>query len=379
MTVKEERKSMKNELIEFKTKNFKFIKDVGQGGTGKTVLLRDDFINELFICKKYFPYYDSDKEKYFNNFIEEIKILHKLHHTNIVRVFNYYLYPEKHTGYILMEYVEGFLIDEYIKENPDRLNDIFIQTINGFKYLEENKILHRDIRPGNILISDNGIVKIIDFGFGKKIEIIGDFYKSITLNWRYTVPNELYAEIYDFTSEVYFVGKLFDEIIRTNNLINFKYQALLIEMIAENYENRIKSFFDVSRSIISEKAENITFTTSQKNIYQQFANNMIKIISKISYSAEYISDIETITLELENIYRNSILEDFISKPYELANCFIRGEFYHIPTAQINVESLNSILTLLRILSIDKRKIVFNNLWRRLDTIKRYNDIDDLPF
>lgn len=171
-------------IIEFlRTKDFKFIRNIGQGGTGKTVLLKDEYINESFVCKKYSPYYKEHRDAFFKNFVDEIKILHKLYHRNIVRVFNYYLYPEQKTGYILMEYIQGEDIKGYLQNNPHRLNDIFVQIINGFNYLELNGILHRDIRPENILVSDDGFVKIIDFGFGKEINFDEDFDKSITLNW----------------------------------------------------------------------------------------------------------------------------------------------------------------------------------------------------
>ncbi len=156
---------MKNQIVEFiRTKDFKYIKQIGQGGTGKTVLLKDEIIDEDFVCKKYLPYYEEHKDLFYKNFVEEIKILHKLYHRNVVRVFNYYLYPEKKTGYILMEYILGENIEVFIQENPHLINDIFLQTVNGFRYLEENGILHRDIRPDNILINENGEVKIIDFG-----------------------------------------------------------------------------------------------------------------------------------------------------------------------------------------------------------------------
>lgn len=171
-------------IIEFlRTKDFKFIRNIGQGGTGKTVLLKDEYINESFVCKKYSSYYKEHRDAFFKNFVDEIKILHKLYHRNIVHVFNYYLYPEQKTGYILMEYIQGEDIKGYLQNNPHRLNDIFVQIINGFNYLELNGILHRDIRPENILVSDDGFVKIIDFGFGKEINFDEDFDKSITLNW----------------------------------------------------------------------------------------------------------------------------------------------------------------------------------------------------
>ena len=101
-----------------------------------------------------------------------------------------------------MEYIDGVDIEQYLTVNPNKINDLFIQTINGFKYLEERNILHRDIRPSNILISNDGIVKIIDFGFGKDVQKSVDYEKSITLNWTYSLPNDL---VINSISSLYFV------------------------------------------------------------------------------------------------------------------------------------------------------------------------------
>src|SRR5690606_22854966 len=146
----------------------------------------------------------EDKETYFKYFIDEIKLLHKVYHKNIVRVFNYYLYPEQVTGYILMEFIKGYKIDEYVSVNPDKLNNLFVQTIEGFAYLEENNILHRDIRPDNILVTNDGVTKIIAFGFGKTVDC-DNSDNSISLNWRYAKPDEFAQKIYDTKTEIYFV------------------------------------------------------------------------------------------------------------------------------------------------------------------------------
>lgn len=150
---------MENDVIEFlRKKDYKYVRDIGQGGTGRTILLLDEIIDEQFVCKKYSTYYEEDQKTYFQNFIEEIKLLHLLYHNNVVRVFNYYLYPKHTTGYILMEYIEGVTIELYLQRNPENINEIFIQTISGFLHLEQNDILHRDIRPENILVSNQGMV-----------------------------------------------------------------------------------------------------------------------------------------------------------------------------------------------------------------------------
>ena len=87
----------------------------------------------------------------------------------MVRVFNYYLYPEHLTGYILMEHVNGVDIDDHLARNPEQTNDLFLQAVNGFAYLERAGILHRDIRPGNLMVREDGVLKIIDLGFGRRM------------------------------------------------------------------------------------------------------------------------------------------------------------------------------------------------------------------
>lgn len=132
-----------------------------------------------------------------------------------MRVFNYYLYPEQLAGYILMEYVDGSDVSDYLRDNPQNVNETFLQTIAGFRYLESNGILHRDVRPGNILVRADGAVKIIDLGFGKRVQMPEDFDKSISLNWWCQPPAEFSRNLYDYRTEVYFVGKLFENIIHT--------------------------------------------------------------------------------------------------------------------------------------------------------------------
>ena len=311
----------KDEIIKFiRQKDYKLIKHIGQGGTGKTVLLKDEIIDEVFVCKKYSPYNKEDKEQYFKYFIDEIKILHCIYHKNIVRVFNYYLYPEVKTGYILMEFVNGATINEYLIRNPDTIEDVFKQTIEGFIYLEENRILHRDIRPENIIISENGIVKIIDFGFGKMIDFRNDD-KSISLNWRYNPPKDFSDRIYDFKTEIYFVGKLFEEIIKEIDNFEFKYSKLVSRMISIRYQDRISSFFDIYREIINLSSSEFSFTYEEKIVYLNFARELLNTLHRFDDSTVYNNQIDTIIKNLEDLYKNSILEDTIQNNRKLIKIF----------------------------------------------------------
>jgi serine/threonine-protein kinase len=373
---------MKNETIKFiRTKDYKFIDDIGQGGTGKTILLEDQIINERFVCKKYSTYYPEDQPLYFSYFKDEIKLLHRLYHKNVVRVFNYYLYPKKTTGYILMEFIKGDKISTYLKQNPNKLNDIFIQTIEGFVHLEENTILHRDIRPDNILVSDDGVVKIIDFGFGKKVSFEEDFDKSISLNWRYGRPQDFEDGIYNFCTEIYFIGKLFQEIISENNFENFGFNTILEKMVSPRYEDRFTSFFNIHRNIISNGASAVGFSEEETRIYQFFANSLSNILSKINHDSEYITETDVIINNLENLYQNSILEFYIQNNNALANCFLKGQFRYYRNHDTEVNILKEFLDFIKSIAKDKQKIVINNLWQRLDYIQRLAPVidDELPF
>jgi serine/threonine protein kinase len=374
---------MQDDIIKFvRTKDFKLIDDkLGQGSTGKTVLLEDQIINERFVCKKYSPLYPEHQPLFFEYFKDEIKLLHLLYHKNVVRVFNYYLYPKLSTGYILMEFIKGESISDYIKKNPDRLNDIFKQTINGFAHLEENKILHRDIRPSNILISEKGIVKIIDFGFGKKIEYSSDFDKSISLNWRYQPPNDFDHKVYDFTTEIYFIGKLFEEIIQDNVLQDFAYSTILDQMTNVDYKHRIKSFFEIERKIISGTAAEIEFSEYEMSAYQQFAEYISDVFQTFYPDTEYITDVEVVVNNLEKAYSNCMLEESIQNNNSVGRCFVKGQYTYSKKAFLHVISFKDFLENLRSFPKDKQKVIINNLWQRLDNITRKNPVleDDLPF
>ncbi|WP_205894542.1 protein kinase domain-containing protein, partial [Pseudomonas viridiflava] len=79
-----------------------------------------------------------------------------------------------------MEYVEGTDIEEYLTQHPESTNEVFLQIIDAFAHLESRNILHRDVRPSNLMITNDGVVKVIDFGFGKKVLESVDFDKSIS-------------------------------------------------------------------------------------------------------------------------------------------------------------------------------------------------------
>lgn len=372
---------MQDKLIEFiRKRDYILVKELGQGACGKTALLFDDMINEHFVCKKYCPIYEDQRQELFSNFIREIKLLHQVYHPNVVRVFNYYLYPDQFAGYILMEFIDGSDIDEYLDKAPEKTNEIFLQSIEGFRYLETNNILHRDIRPQNLMVREDGTVKIIDLGFGKKVQYAEDFDKSISLNWWCEPPEEFAATVYDFKTEVYFVGKLFEKIILEKGIEHFEYPGILNRMCHRNPESRIQSFFDIEKEIQSDRFIEIDFGQDELTSYRAFASCLAYHLTKIERGSKYIHDIDRIQAHLEDAYRSFMLEESAPDAAPILSCFLDGTYYY-KKLDFPVSEVKYFLQLLKSVTQEKKRIIIANLHTKLDAIKRYTqtDVADIPF
>lgn len=282
-----------------------------------------------------------------------------------------------------MEYVDGKDIEDFTAEFPDKLNDLFTQAIDGFSYLERSGVLHRDIRVGNLLVSNEGVLKIIDLGFGKQVNTSLDFDKSITLNWWCATPDEFRSKRYDFTTEVYFVGKLFEELIHASSVSQFKYTDALRRMCEPDPDRRIKSFAEIDRAIRSEPITETDFSDEEIEAYRSFANALMSITSKIAQGAKYLTDLTKIQSKLEEIYRSSMLEWKIPDSHRIIGCFVEGGYYYKTKQMVATETVRDFVRLLKSCGAEQARVIIANLDTRLDTIKRYDSEEiqdeDIPF
>lgn len=366
------------DIIQFlRKRDYKFVRALGRGGCGETVLLYDEYIDQHFVCKKYAPFSEAHRQQLFAGFVKEVKLLHQLHHRNVVRVFNYYLYPETLRGYLLMEYVGGMDIQGYLSKYPEKLNDLFLQTIAGFSYLEKTGILHRDIRPGNVMVCDDGTVKIIDLGFGKKVRVSNDFAKSISLNWLYEPPAEFGEGRYDFKSEVYFVGKLFETLIRDLQSGQFKYTSILARMCQRNPSARLASFFEVEQRVGTNHFAEIDFVEWETLAHRNFAEAIAAQITRVEAGAKYNVDARKIGSRLNDLYLTFMLEKEVPDCTLVLRSLVEGEFYYRKQG-LSVDCVKGFVQLLRSCGEEKGRVVLSNLYTRLDVLPRYNKEAELP-
>lgn len=363
-------------------KNFTYVRPLEKGGTGDTHLFKDETTDMLFAIKKYVPKDARFIDEHYKRFVDEIKILFNISHPNIVRIYNYYLYPKAKTGFLQMEYVDGKSIDEYHPSPWDSKdwNDIFSEVIAAFEYLEQHHILHRDIRPANILIDRNNNVKIIDFGFGKQLDGTKRDDNSILLNWPATeMPDEVALnQEYDEKTEIYFVGTLFRHLLK-ECMEDFRFQHILEKMTKVNPTQRYNSFSEIIGHISAGVMGEIDFSDEEKEIYRNFAYALGNHINYYTEKYTPINDIAMTMAKLAELIRHSSLEQYIQDNSELIRCFISGGYNYNTRKDIEVQTVIDFYGLVTSLSPTKQKILFDNIYNRLSTIKVDVSDDELPF
>lgn len=376
------------EKIEFlRPAKYRYVKMLGNGACGETIRVHDENMDYDFVVKKYKPFVSKVENpdlyiELLERFKTEAKVLFRLNHSNVVRVYNFFDYPEHGCAYILMEFINGKDILDHLRDRPTDAEKVFEGVVDGFCHLEAKGVLHRDIRPANILVDTDGNVKIIDFGFSK-LPNVGEFEtKSISLNWWCETPPEFLQQMYDFQTEVYFVGKLFQHAIDELNLTDFKYGGIVRRMCLSNRETREISFSAVRSTLVRGSFAEISFSEPDTETYRKFINNLVGIIASVRQGAKFEKDFKKIQGKLQSIYTSSMLEENIPNPVEIARSFIYGSFTYYKHIDFPVETLRKFLSFTRSLSGDKLSIVFENISVRLLSIpvSDRNDLDDdIPF
>lgn len=378
---------MGSQIIEFvNKKGYEMVNDnLGSGSFGQTVLLKDNSIDEFFVCKKYSPQRGINKEEFFDTFKKEIKIMYKINHPNIVRVYNYYLYDNLHSGYIMMEYIDGESIDSWFQLyflQSNNSNEIFRQIIEAFSYLEKAGIIHRDIRESNILITKKDQIKIIDFGLGKNLNeqklSIDSFNKLINRNQMQKYPNEFEEGKYTSKTDMFCIAEMYKRILRKYEVEDFKHEYILQKMMNVEPSKRYDSFSDIIIALDKKDFKALKISDSDKEIYMNFINALTNSLTCYTSKIIIEEDISKVINGIENVLESNCLDYQIQDNSKLLNVFINGGYRYFTSKNIDVDIVQSFYEWFCKKNDYFRNIVIKNISNKLAAIPIKIE-DELPF
>ena len=213
--------------------HYKITEKLGSGGMG-VIYKAQDLKLDRFVALKFLPPHLTTSEDEKQRFIHEAKAASALQHNNICAIHEI---DETEDGqiFICMDYYEGETLDKKIKEKPlpiDEANDISIQIAQGLAKAHEKDIVHRDIKPTNIMLTSDGVVKILDFGLAKLSTQTKLTKESTTLGTvSYMSPEQAKGEEVDYRTDIWSLGVIIYEMLTGQLPFKGEYESAVIYSI----------------------------------------------------------------------------------------------------------------------------------------------------
>ncbi len=187
---------------------YEILKRIGSGGMADVYMAIDQKLNRKVAVKVLKPEYVDD-EKFLKKFQTEAQAIASLTHPNIVNIYDVGL--EEGVNYIVMELAGGITLKEYIKRkgrlSPQETVDISLQIASALSHAHNHHIIHRDIKPQNILISDDGMIKVTDFGIAKAANANTVTSTATAIgSVHYISPEQAKGRFCDEKSDIYSLG-----------------------------------------------------------------------------------------------------------------------------------------------------------------------------
>ncbi|MFX4261682.1 Stk1 family PASTA domain-containing Ser/Thr kinase [Pelotomaculum propionicicum] len=194
---------------------YELLKQLGGGGMAIVYMGRDTLLNRLVTVKMLRPEFTSD-EDFVKRFRREAQAVASLSHPNIVSIYDVGL--EDNVHYLVMEYVEGDNLKNQIRElgviPVDRAVEIARQVSEALQHAHENNIVHRDIKPQNILITKGGRAKLTDFGIAREATTATlTQTDTIVGSVHYLSPEQARGDTADARSDIYSLGIVLYEMV----------------------------------------------------------------------------------------------------------------------------------------------------------------------
>ncbi len=286
--------------------NYRILESIGVGGMGIVFKAIHIKLDKLFALKMIAPGMVMNKN-FIKRFQTEAKALAKFEDPNIVRIYD--LRSFKDQWFIVMEYVEGInLLDKIKKDGPFHWQEalqILKQMLSAIGHAHDSGIIHRDIKPNNVMITKDGMVKVTDFGLAKDQTSFTNTMTIASGGTLYYMSPE-HVKGFSFTdkrSDIYSIG------------------MTLFEMITGNvpFQN-INSDFDIRESIIRKEFERPT--TFNPDIPIQLEEIIIKSIAKNPEERyQTTNEMKQAVMDFETTYKKRSTETVLQKNSEKGKAF----------------------------------------------------------
>ncbi|HEY5575264.1 MAG TPA: Stk1 family PASTA domain-containing Ser/Thr kinase, partial [Clostridiaceae bacterium] len=194
---------------------YELIEKLGEGGMATVYKARCQILNRFVSVKILKKEYSSDAE-FLKKFRREATAVASLSDNNIVNVYD--VGADGDINYIVMEYVQGKSLKEILNErgklSTDQALAVGIQIGKALEHAHKNNIVHRDIKPHNVLVTNDGVVKVTDFGIAKSSDSVTITNSSKVLgSAHYFSPEQAKGNVVDNRTDIYSLGIVLYELV----------------------------------------------------------------------------------------------------------------------------------------------------------------------
>jgi serine/threonine protein kinase len=192
---------------------YRLLELLGIGGMGAVYLCEHQFMKRL-VALKVLPVEKMEDPSALARFYREARAVAAMDHPNIVRAYDIDKYEQLH--FLVMEYVDGTSIQEVVAKHgpisPLRAAHYAAQSAHGLAHAQELNLVHRDIKPGNLLLERTGVIKILDMGLARFFDQKNDnlterFDNNCVLGTAdYLAPEQAVSNVVDIRADIYALG-----------------------------------------------------------------------------------------------------------------------------------------------------------------------------
>jgi len=265
--------------------HYKILEKLGEGGMGVVYKAEDTKLKRIVALKFLPPLFSADDEVK-QRFIHEAQAASALNHTNICSIHNIEEFEEQQ--FIDMEFVDGKTLGVLLKQKELSLKevvDIALQVAEGLNAAHKKEIIHRDIKPDNIMVTDGCMVKIMDFGLAKLMGSSKLTKPHSTLGTlSYMSPEQVRGEEVDQLTDIWSLGVVLFEMLARRLPFRSEYDQAVVYSILNEQPETLKSL----RIDVPTELERMVEKALQKDIGKRF-----------QHIGEFLSELSSLKKKLE--------------------------------------------------------------------------------